>query len=243
MNTWGWRAGFIVAGTMGWVALWIRSAVAETEIFKDRARHSDQRTNPFRSLLGQHRGAAIRVIGIAMAGNLLNYLWLVHYPTYVHTSTGMPLRSALLASMIAITVSLLAIPFVGILADRVGRRPVLLAFALGSMLFAWPSLALVQNDFERILVLQTTAMLLLSGFAATCAAVMAEQFPAEVRATGVGFPYAVSVTLFGGTAPYVVTALNSSSYGNYTWVYVAAVCAVGAIVYARMPETKGIDLR
>jgi MFS transporter, MHS family, alpha-ketoglutarate permease len=243
MNTWGWRAGFIVAGTMGWVALWIRSAVAETEIFKDRARHSDQRTNPFRSLLGQHRGAAIRVIGIAMAGNLLNYLWLVHYPTYVHTSTGMPLRSALLASMIAITVSLLAIPFVGILADRVGRRPVLLAFALGSMLFAWPSLALVQNDFERILVLQTTAMLLLSGFAATCAAVMAEQFPAEVRATGVGFPYAVSVTLFGGTAPYVVTALSSSSYGNYTWVYVAAVCAVGAIVYARMPETKGIDLR
>jgi MHS family alpha-ketoglutarate permease-like MFS transporter len=84
--------------------------------------------------------------------------------------------------------------------------------------------------------------MLLSGFAATCATVMAEQFPAEVRATGVGFPYAVSVTLFGGTAPYVVTALSSWSYGNYTWVYVAAVCAVGAIVYARMPETKGIDL-
>jgi MFS transporter, MHS family, alpha-ketoglutarate permease len=243
MKAWGWRAGFIVAGAMGLVALWIRSTVDETEIFKHHARQFDQHTNPFRSLLGQHRSAALRVIGIAMAGNLLNYLWLVHYPTYVHTTTGMPLRSALLASMIAITVSLLAIPFVGILADRIGRKPVLLAFAIGSMLFAWPSLALVENNFERILVLQTIAMLLLSGFAATCATVMAEQFPAEVRATGVGFPYAVSVTLFGGTAPYVVTALGSWSYGNYTWVYVAAVCAVGAIVYARMPETKGIDLR
>jgi hypothetical protein len=83
-------------------------------------------------------------------------------------------------------------------------------------------------------------MVLLSGFAATCAAVMAEQFPAEVRAAGVGFPYAVSVTLFGGTAPYVT--LVSWTYGNYTCVYVAAVCAVGAIVYARMPKTKGIDL-
>jgi MFS transporter, MHS family, alpha-ketoglutarate permease len=243
MKTWGWRAGFIVAGAMGLVTLWIRRAVGETEIFKHRAKQSVQRTNPFRSLLGKHRGAALRVIGIAMAGNLLNYLWLVHYPTYVQTTTGMPLRSALLASMIAITVSLLIIPFVGILADRIGRKPVLLAFALGSMFFAWPSLALVENDFGRILLLQTIAMLLLSGFAATCAAVMAEQFPAEVRATGVGFPYAVSVTLFGGTAPYVVTALGSWSYGNYIWVYIAAVCAVGAIVYARMPETKGIDLR
>jgi MHS family alpha-ketoglutarate permease-like MFS transporter len=244
MKTWGWRAGFIVAGAMGLVALWIRSAVGETEIFKHRARQSGQQhTNPFRSLLGQHRGAALRVIGIAMAGNLLNYLWLVHYPTYVHTTTGMSLRSALLASMIAITVSLLIIPFVGILADRIGRKPVLLAFALGSMLFAWPSLALVENHFGRILVLQTIAMVLLSGFAATCATVMAEQFPAEVRATGVGFPYAVSVTLFGGTAPYVVTALGSWGYANYTWAYITVVCAVGAIVYARMPETKGIDLR
>jgi MHS family alpha-ketoglutarate permease-like MFS transporter len=227
---------------MGLVTLWIRRAVGETEIFKHLAKQSDQRTSPFRSLLGKHRGAALRVIGIAMAGNLLNYLWLVHYPTYDHTTTGMPLRSALLASMIAITVSLLVIPFVGILADRIGRKPVLLAFALGSMLFAWPSLALVENDFGRIVLLQTIAMVLLSGFAATCAAVMAEQFPAEVRATGVGFPYAVSVTLFGGTAPYVVTTLGNWSYGNYTWVYIAAVCAVGAIVYARMPETKGIAL-
>jgi MFS transporter, MHS family, alpha-ketoglutarate permease len=100
----------------------------------------------------------------------------------------------------------------------------------------------VENDFGRIVLLQTIAMVLLSGFAATCAAVMAEQFPAEVRATGVGFPYAVSVTLFGGTAPYVVTTLGNWSYGNCTWVYIAAVCAVGAIVYARMPETKGIAL-
>jgi MHS family alpha-ketoglutarate permease-like MFS transporter len=243
MKTWGWRAGFIVAGTMGLVTLWIRSAVSETEIFKEHVPGSDRHENAFRSLLGQHRGAAVRVVGIAMAGNLLNYLWLVHYPTYVHATTDMPLRSALLASMIAITVSLLAVPFVGIIADRIGRKPVLLTFGLGSMVFAWPSLALVENDFTRILLLQTIAMVLLSGFAATCATVMAEQFPVEVRATGVGFPYAVSVTLFGGTAPYIVTALGSWGYGSYTWVYVAAVCAVSAIVYARMPETKGIDLR
>ena len=237
MQSWGWRAGFIIAGTLGLVALWIRSAVAESEIFQHQK--PQQRANPFAILVGRHRRAALRVIGIAMAGNLLNYLWLVHYPTYVHVETGMPLRQALLVNVIAIAVSLALIPFLGALSDRIGRRPILLAFALGSAMFAWPSFALVTNDFGSALLLQTTAMVLLSGFAATCATVMAEQFPAEVRTTGVGFPYALSVTLFGGTAPYISTALTSWGYGQYAWIYVAAVCLTSAFVYATMPETRG----
>jgi MHS family alpha-ketoglutarate permease-like MFS transporter len=174
-----------------------------------------------------------------LRGNLLNYLWLVHYPTYIHVETGMPLRQALLASVTAIGVSLLLIPFLGALSDRIGRRPILLAFALGSAIFACPSFALVTNDFGAALLLQTIAMVLLSGFAATCATVMAEQFPAEVRTTGVGFPYALSVTLFGGTVPYVSTALTSWGFGQYTWIYVVAVCLTSAFVYATMPETRG----
>lgn len=237
MRSWGWRAGFIIAGMLGLVALWIRSAVDESEIF--RRQKPQSRAHPFAVLIGRHRRAALRVIGIAMAGNLLNYLWLVYYPTYVHIETGMPLRQALLANMIAIGGSLALIPFLGALSDRIGRRPILLAFALGSAVFAWPSFALVTNDFGSILLLQAIAVLLLSGFAATCATVMAEQFPAEVRTTGVGFPFALSVTLFGGTAPYVSTAMTSWGYGQYTWIYVVVVCLTSASVYATMPETSG----
>jgi MFS transporter, MHS family, alpha-ketoglutarate permease len=240
MQSWGWRAGFIIAGALGLVALWIRSAVAESEIFQHQEPH--RRANPFVILIGQHRRAALRVIGIAMAGNLLSYLWLVHYPTYVHVETGMPLRDALLANVIAISVSLVLIPIFGALSDRIGRRPILLAFALGSAIFAWPSFALVTNDFGLIVLLQTIAMVLLSGFAATCATVMAEQFPVEVRTTGVGFPYALSVTMFGGTAPYISTALTSWGYGQFTWIYVVVICVTSAFVYATMPETSGKSL-
>ena len=55
--------------------------------------------------------------------------------------TGLPIGDTLLAGIIAVTVSLTLIPFVGMLADRIGRRPVLIAFAVGSALWAWPSLA------------------------------------------------------------------------------------------------------
>jgi MHS family alpha-ketoglutarate permease-like MFS transporter len=68
---------------------------------------------------------------------------------------------------------------------------------------------------------------------------MAEQFPPEVRATGIGLPYALAVALFGGTAPYITTWMNTSGLGGWVWAYAAAAAAVGLVVYLTMPETKG----
>jgi MHS family alpha-ketoglutarate permease-like MFS transporter len=239
MASWGWRLAFAIAGLMGFVALWVRLSVSETEAFKKTVVSHQHRRHPFLVLVGEHRRAALRVIGIAMAGNLSVYLWLVLFPTFAHMRTGLPLRDGFSASVISIVVSLVAIPFFGKLSDRIGRRPVLLAFAGGSAVFAWPSLHFLANDFWTDTVIVTIGMLLSSGFTATCAAVMAEQFPAEIRATGVALPYAISATLFGGTLPYIVTAMSNAGFSDYIWVYIAMVCAVGFCVYAVMPETKG----
>ncbi|BCZ80578.1 MFS transporter [Paraburkholderia terrae] len=239
MAKWGWRVAFTIAGLLGFVALWVRLAVAETDAFKKSAATHQRTRHPFLEIVREHPRAALRVIGIAMAGNLCIYLWLVLFPTLAHLRTGLPLHDAFNASVISIVVSLIAIPFIGKLSDRIGRKPVLLVFAGGSALFAWPALHFLSNDFWSATAIVTIGMLLSSGFAATCATVMAEQFPARVRATGVALPYAVSAALFGGTLPYIVTAMSSSGLAQYLWVYVAAVCAVGFVVYARMPETRG----
>jgi len=241
MATWGWRIAFAIAGLMGFVALWVRVSVSETEVFK-RIVVGHERHHPFLAIVGEHRRAALRVVGIAMAGNLSIYLWLVLFPTFAHLRTGLPLKQGFSASAISIAVSLVAIPLLGILSDRIGRRPVLLAFSGGSALFAWPSLHFLSNDFWIATTIATIGMLLSSGFAATCAAVMAEQFPAEVRATGVALPYAISATLFGGTLPYVLTFMSNAGFSQFIWVYVASVCVVGCFVYAAMPETSGKTL-
>ncbi|MBP0590639.1 MFS transporter [Paraburkholderia sp. LEh10] len=239
MARWGWRVAFAIAGLLGFVALWVRLAVAETDAFKKSVATHQRVRHPFLVIVREHRRAALRVIGIAMAGNLCIYLWLVLFPTLAHLRTGLSLHDAFSASVVSIVVSLIAIPFIGMLSDRIGRKPVLLVFAGGSALFAWPALHFLSNDFWSATAIVTTGMLLSSGFAATCATVMAEQFPAHVRATGVALPYAVSAALFGGTLPYIVTAMTSSGLSQYLWVYVAAVCVVGFTVYARMPETRG----
>ncbi|MEM5339198.1 MFS transporter [Paraburkholderia azotifigens] len=239
MASWGWRVAFAIAGLLGFVALWVRLAVAETDAFRKSAATHQRARHPFLVIVREHRRAALRVIGIAMAGNLCVYLWLVLFPTLAHLRTGLPLHDAFNASVISIVVSLIVIPFIGRLSDRIGRKPVLLVFAGGSALFAWPALHFLSNDFWSATAIVTIGMLLSSGFAATCATVMAEQFPAHVRATGVALPYAVSAALFGGTLPYIVTAMSNSGLSPYLWVYVAAVCVVGFVVYARMPETRG----
>ncbi len=76
------------------------------------------------------------------------------------------------------------------------------------------------------------------GYSANCAVVMAEQFPPEVRTTGIGLPYALSVALFGGTAPYMTTWMSTNGHADLVWVYVAAAALIGAAVYSTMPETK-----
>jgi len=148
MAEYGWRIAFGIAGLMGFVALWVRLAVAETDAFKKVARHGHVR-HPFVSIVRDHRRAALRVVGIAMAGNLCIYLWLVLFPTLAHLRTGLPLSAAFRASVISIVVSLIAIPFIGMLSDRIGRKPILLVFAGGSALFAWPALECDRHRHDR----------------------------------------------------------------------------------------------
>jgi MHS family alpha-ketoglutarate permease-like MFS transporter len=169
MASWGWRIAFAVAGLMGFVALWVRLSVAETDAFKRTAASHRQGGHPLLVILRDHRRAALRVIGIAMAGNLCVYLWLVLFPTFAHLRTGIALRDAFSASVISIVASLVAIPLIGMLSDRIGRKPVLLVFAGGSALFAWPALHFLSSDFWTATAIVTIGMLLSSSSRRTCA--------------------------------------------------------------------------
>ncbi len=243
LDSWGWRLAFIVAALLGLVGLWLRSSVEETESFvnaKARTEASgEKRRNSVFTMFVKHPGSTLRVFGITIAGTLLYYMWVSYMPTYAAVATGIPLSLALLANFIAVGLFLILLPFAGILSDKIGRKPTMTAFAAGFLLFSWPAFALLNGNFWMLLLIEVIGIILLLGYSANCAVIMAEQFPAEVRATGIGLPYALAVAIFGGTAPYLTTWMNANGLGQLVWLYCAVAAAIGVVVYATMPETKG----
>ncbi|TDD36447.1 MFS transporter [Nonomuraea terrae] len=242
LQSWGWRIAFLLGGLLGLVGLWLRVSVPETEAFAKVRSSGRTRANPLVSMVRDHPRAALRVAGVTIAGTLLYYIWVSYMPTYAHVTTGIPLNQALLANTIAVLVFLILLPFGGLLSDLVGRKPTMLAFAVGFLVLAWPAFQFLDGGFGSLLAIELAGMVFLVGYSANCAVIMAEQFPAEVRTTGIGLPYALAVAIFGGTAPYVTTWLSSSGHGDKVWLYVAAAALVGVAVYATMPETRGKEL-
>ncbi|MCH1883870.1 MFS transporter [Agrococcus sp. ARC_14] len=245
VDSWGWRLAFVIAASLGFVGLWLRSSVEDTDSFelaKNRNAASGERRNAMLRMFREHPMAVLRVFGITIAGTLLYYMWVSYMPTYAAVTTGIPLNEALLANVIAMIVFLVLLPFAGILSDKIGRKPTMSAFAGGFLIFAWPAFQMLDGTFWMLLVVQLIGIVLLLGYSANCAVIMAEQFPPEVRATGIGLPYALAVALFGGTAPYITTWMGTNGLGDWVWLYASIAAAIGLAVYLTMPETKGKKL-
>ncbi|MBT1003522.1 MFS transporter [Paenarthrobacter sp. DKR-5] len=250
IDAWGWRAAFIICALLGVVGLWLRSSVEETESFTKAKAATEsaalqsigQRRGIVASMFVDHPRATLRVFGVTIAGTLLYYMWASYMPTYAAVSTHIPLNQALFANFIAILIFLVLLPFAGLLSDKIGRKPTMTAFAGGFLIFAWPAFHFLNGSFVSLLIIEIIGIVLLLGYSANCAVIMAEQFPAALRATGIGLPYALAVAIFGGTAPYITTWLNASGLGGWVWLYCAIAAAIGVAVYLTMPETKGKKL-
>ncbi|MQA98209.1 MAG: MFS transporter [Streptosporangiales bacterium] len=173
--SWGWRIAFAIGGLLGLVGLWLRVSVAETESFTRVESSGRKQANPLVSMFRDHPKAALLVVGITIAGTLIYYIWVSYMSAFAHVHTGIPLNQALLANTIAMCVFLVLLPFGGILSDKVGRKPTMLAFAIGFLLIAFPTFALMTADFWSILAIELVSVILIVGYSANCAVIMAEQ--------------------------------------------------------------------
>jgi MHS family alpha-ketoglutarate permease-like MFS transporter len=243
MHAWGWRLAFVLGAVLGVAGLWLRRSAGESDVFvAERVRWPARDMGPLRTLLMHHRRAALRVVGMTIAGTLTYYMWISYMATYAHVASGMPLTTALLANTIAIGVFTCLIPLGGLLSDRLGRKKTMMMFAGGFAIIAWPALHLIQDNFWVLLAIELVGIVLLVGYSANCAAAMAEQFPAEVRTVGIAVPYALTTAIFGGTAPYITTWLVAHDAVGWIALYVMAAALVSFTVYATMPETNKREL-
>lgn len=234
LEHWGWRIPFAIGAVLALVALYLRRSLVETEAFAAASKH---RVNPLRALLRHPRELAV-VVGLTMGGTLAFYTFTTYMQKFLVNTTGFSKGTATAVSAAALGVFLLLQPLVGALSDRIGRRPLLLAFGIGGMLVTVPvmhALATVQTPLAAFGLI-TFALVIVSGYTSINAVVKAELFPAEIRALGVGLPYAVTVSVFGGTAEYVALWFKSAGHENGFYWYVVGCILVSLTTYWRMGE-------
>lgn len=242
LESWGWRIPFVIGALAAATALYLRRNMEETGAFSiQRARDPTQARGEgtLRELM-RHPRAVLTVIGLTMGGTLAFYTYTTYMHKFLVNSAGIDKSTASLINAGTLFVYMLLQPLVGALSDRIGRRPVLIAFGVFGTLLTVPILSRLQQVDSPMMAfgLIMLALVVVSGYTAINAVVKAELFPVEVRALGVGLPYALTVAVFGGTAEYVALWFKGIGRESGFYWYVTACIACSLLVYVFMRDTR-----
>ncbi|GAA3813544.1 MFS transporter [Sphaerisporangium flaviroseum] len=244
MSSWGWRVPFAVGALASLVGLWIRRSADETTTLAEDIKKGTAEKPKLFDFLVHHPGKAALIVGITMAGTVAYYTWTTFLPTYAQLTVKFDKAEALQAGTLSLLFFMVLQPLLGMLSDRIGRRPMLIMFGVAFTLLPVPLMGMLTDSFASLLLVQCVGMVFLGCFTSISAAVNSELFPTRVRASGAGFPYSLTVALFGGTAPLVGTALiDAGNAGAFAW-YMSVLALGSTLVYVfALKETKDEPLR
>lgn len=241
LEAWGWRIPFAIGAALSVFGLYLRRNLQETDAFRKVS--AQRRGSPLRELL-KHPKAILLVFGLTMGGTTAFYTYTTYMPTFLVNTVKLTRDQATQISFISLVIYAALQPVFGALSDRIGRRPVLMWFGILGTLFTIPILTAIgaTHSYLTALGLIMAALLIVSGYTSINAVVKAELFPAGVRALGVGLPYAVAASIFGGTAPYIALAFKDGGHESWFYWYVTILIFLSLLVYAFMGETKHASL-
>ncbi|SIQ07394.1 MFS transporter, MHS family, alpha-ketoglutarate permease [Bacillus cereus] len=239
MKAWGWRIPFII-GAMGAVAvLWLRRTMDESEQFSNIKSQKRESAGTVRALM-KHPKAVLTVVGLTLGGTVAFYTYTTYLQKFMVNTVGLPKEVVSWINFVALLIFVVLQPIAGLLSDKIGRRPLLMAFGVLGTLLTAPIFFFMEKTTEPMVafLLMMVGLIIVTGYTSINAIVKAELFPTEIRALGVGLPYALTVAIFGGTAEFIALWLKSIGMESLFYFYVAGCIAISFITYWRMDESS-----
>jgi MHS family proline/betaine transporter-like MFS transporter len=242
MEAWGWRIPFLLGALLGPVGMYMRRNIDETPAY-ERAMQAAPIPRPDDAT---PLGMAAQAFGFTVIWTVAFYIFLNYMPTFIKTYAKVSGAAALWSNTIGLLVLVIAIPIMGKLSDRIGRKPLLLTCCACFIVLPYPVFALYLSapPLFVIIVVQIVFGVIIAMFSGAGPAAISEIFPTRIRSTWMTTGYALSVAIFGGFAPYIATWLIANTGSPISPVYyVIAAAIISTIVIARLKETAHEPLR
>ena len=242
--SWGWRVPFLLSGLLVLVGLWIRMTIAESPLFREVEESDTKVGAPIMEVLRSYPKQVLLAVGARVGVDVAFYTFVLFVTTYVATYLKLPRNYALNAVLIAAAVQVALIPFFGSLSDRLGRRPVYLAGAIGAAVWVFVFFAMLDTgQFALIALAVVLALVFHAAMYGPQAAFISEMFPTRVRYTGASMGYQLAGIIGGALAPIIsVALLDRFDTSIAVSVYAVAMLLVTIICVLLAPETSKIDL-
>ncbi|MFD4672726.1 MFS transporter [Lentzea sp. NPDC058450] len=238
MTEWGWRVAFVIGATGAIVVMWLRRGMDESANF-EKQQGSGEQNGTIRALL-KHPKECLTVVGLTLGGTVAFYTFTTYLQKFMVNTSGIDAATVSWINFAALLVFVVLQPLAGALSDRIGRRPLLLGFGVLGTLATVPLLSTLATTSAVIpaFLLMLGGLVIVTGYTSINAIVKAELFPTNIRALGVGLPYALTVAIFGGTAEYVALWFKQAGMESVFYYYVAGCVLISLLVYGFMRETS-----
>ena len=238
LSAWGWRIPFICASIFSLYGLYVRIKLPGTESFEEVKSKGLVSRSPVREALLGYPKQCLIMFGLA-SYTVIYYVWLVYLPTFANLVGGLPLSQGFIGGTASLAAFCLLLPIWGLLADKIGRRTLLIIACILLASLSYPMLlALKAGSFALFLVTNIVGCALTAMISAVISPLSCELFPPQVRACGIGVPYAIAGAMFGATAPLITTGFIKSGHAEYIPIYVMLFCV--AVMFAGIYLPNGI---
>jgi metabolite-proton symporter len=222
----GWRIPFLASTVLIGVGLYVRLKITETPAFVEVLKSNKRVKIPTVAVFTQHTRPLVLGVLIALATFVLFYLLTVFTQSWATMSLGYSRPEFLRMQLFSILFFGATIPVSAVLADRLGRRRVLIAATVAIALFGFLTAPMFGSGDRVLVTCYLSLGLALMGMTyGPLGTMLSELFPAEVRFTGASLTFNLAGIFGASLAPYIAVSLAK----NYGLAYVGYYLSAAAL--------------